>query len=105
MWKHYVALGDSITEGIGDTSRAPAGEHVGWAARLGMLLARSGPESGIRFANLAVRSRRVGHLAEQVDRALELSPDLVSLLIGSNDLMLARVDIPTICLLYTSRCV
>lgn len=91
-WRRYVALGDSITEGLGDTSRMPEGEFLGWAARLAMLLSdRRG--DGLHFANLAVRSRRVTHLAAQVDRALELAPDLVSVLVGSNDLVLARIDI------------
>ncbi len=93
QWRNYVALGDSITEGIGDTSRMPAGEHLGWAARLGMLLAETGDERGIKFANLAVRSRRVAHLDEQVTRALQLAPDFVSVLAGSNDLVLSRVNI------------
>lgn len=96
VWRDYVALGDSITEGLGDSSRVPKGEYRGWAARFGMLLAQGSARDGIRFANLAVRSRRVEHLAAQVDRALELKPDLASVLMGSNDLLLARVDIAAV---------
>nr|WP_243752134.1 GDSL-type esterase/lipase family protein [Leucobacter weissii] len=92
-WKRYIALGDSITEGLCDSSRMPRGEFQGWAARLAMLLAHSGPDRGIRFANLAVRSRRVKHIEEQVDQALPLRPDLVSILVGANDLVLSRLDI------------
>lgn len=92
-WQRYVALGDSITEGLGDTSRMPEGEFLGWAARLAILLSARNQESGLQFANLAVRSRRVEHLTEQVDRALNMQPDLVSVLMGANDLVLARVDI------------
>lgn len=95
-WSRYVALGDSITEGIGDSSRMPAGEHLGWAARLAMLLTEHKHGTPLHFANFAVRSRRVEHLTEQVDRALELKPDLVSVLMGSNDLVRARVDIANI---------
>lgn len=87
----YVALGDSITEGLGDTSRMREGDCLGWAARLAMMLASG---RGIEFANLAVRSRRVVHLREQVDQALALEPDLVSILLGSNDLVRSRVDLP-----------
>lgn len=94
-WNRYVALGDSISEGLGDTSRMPPGECLGWAARLAMLLAsRPGDKRGIEFANLAVRSRRTLHLAEQAEQAVELDPELISILIGSNDLVRARVDVP-----------
>lgn len=91
----YVALGDSITEGLGDTSRMAEGECLGWAARLAMLLAGGqGEDRGIEFANLAVRSRRVRHLPEQVSQALDLMPDFVSILAGANDLVRSRLDIP-----------
>ncbi len=110
-WGRYVALGDSITEGLGDESRMPAGEYLGWAERLAMLLAHArgggttdvgaagdgtAGDGGIHFANLAVRSRKVRHLESQTEQALELRPDLVSILIGSNDLASTRVDIPAI---------
>ncbi|MGH2275277.1 MULTISPECIES: GDSL-type esterase/lipase family protein [Microbacterium] len=88
-WHRYVALGDSITEGLCDTSRMPAGMYRGWADRLAMLLAHgSAGAAPFRFANLAVRSRRVRDLeTDQVTRALGLRPDLVSILMGANDLV------------------
>ena len=88
-WRRYVALGDSITEGLCDTSRMPSGEYRGWADRLAQLLAHTRSGDGeLRFANLAVRSRRVRDLTrEQLPRALELRPDLVSILMGANDLV------------------
>ncbi|GAA5101038.1 hypothetical protein GCM10025760_39140 [Microbacterium yannicii] len=94
-WSRYVALGDSLTEGLCDTSRMPAGQHRGWADRLAQLLAHESSEAGpFRYANLAVRSRRVRHLtAEQLPQALALRPDLVSILMGANDLVGRRVDI------------
>ena len=94
-WSRYVALGDSLTEGLCDTSRMPAGQYRGWADRLAQLLAHeaSGREP-FRYANLAVRSRRVRHLTvEQLPQALALRPDLVSILMGANDLVGRRVDI------------
>ncbi|WP_347978667.1 glycosyltransferase [Microbacterium sp. ProA8] len=94
-WTRYVALGDSLTEGLCDTSRMPVGQYRGWADRLAQLLAHeaSGREP-FRYANLAVRSRRVSHLtAEQLPQALALRPDLVSILMGANDLVGRRVDI------------
>ena len=78
-----------------DTSRMPAGQYRGWADRLAQLLAHeaSGREP-FRYANLAVRSRRVRHLTvEQLPQALALRPDLVSILMGANDLVGRRVDI------------
>lgn len=88
-WTRYVALGDSLTEGLCDTSRVPAGEYRGWADRLAQLLALSQPDDQpFHYANLAVRSRRVRHLrSEQLPRTSMLQPDLVSILIGANDLV------------------
>lgn len=95
-WCRYVALGDSITEGLCDASRMPAGMFRGWADRLAQLLAHAG-EDHLRYANLAVRSRRVQDLvAEQLPVALRLRPDLVSVLIGANDLVGPRPDIPAL---------
>lgn len=91
-WQRVVALGDSITEGLCDTSRMPEGQYRGWADRLAMLLAQRS-STPIRYANLAVRSRRVGDLVtEQLPTALALRPDLASLLIGANDLVRLHVD-------------
>lgn len=91
-WSRYVALGDSLTEGLCDGSRMPSGEFRGWADRLAELLAQTSSAPGpFRFANLAVRSRRIRDLTvEQVPRALELRPDLVSIFMGSNDLVSRR---------------
>ena len=88
-WRRYVALGDSLTEGLCDSSREPRGRYRGWADRLAQLLAHAGDDgAGLRYANLAVRSRRVRDLAvDQVPRALELRPDLVSVFMGANDLV------------------
>lgn len=93
-WSSFVALGDSITEGLCDASRMPSGEYRGWADRLAELLAHaSGDDGPFRYANLAVRSRRVRHMVdEQLPRALALRPDLAAVLIGANDLVGARVD-------------
>lgn len=94
-WSRFVALGDSLTEGLCDTSRAPAGEYRGWADRLAELLAHESTGAApFRYANLAVRSRRVRHLTiEQLPLALALRPDLVSILMGGNDLVGRRVNV------------
>lgn len=91
-WRRYVALGDSLTEGLCDP--APDGALRGWADRLALLLASRG---GLHYANLAIRSKRVSDVCgTQLQRALELRPDLVSILIGANDLVKRRVDIPAL---------
>lgn len=91
-WQRYVALGDSLTEGLCDP--AADGALRGWADRLALLLSARG---GVRFANLAVRSRRVRDVrGEQLQRARELRPDLVSILIGANDLVKSHADVPAL---------
>lgn len=88
-WTRYVALGDSLTEGLCDP--APDGALRGWADRLALLLAARG---GLHYANLAIRSKRVADVCgPQLRRALELRPDLVSILVGANDLVKQRVDV------------
>ena len=90
QWSRIVALGDSLTEGLCDTSRMPEGQYRGWADRLATLLAQRSP-AVVRYANLAVRSRRVADLiAEQLPRALALRPDLATVFIGANDLVSHR---------------
>jgi phosphatidylinositol alpha 1,6-mannosyltransferase len=87
----YVALGDSLTEGLCDSSRQAAGEYRGWADRLALLLAHAGGREPLLFANLAVRSRRIDEvLVAQLPHALALRPDLVSVLVGANDLVAWR---------------
>jgi phosphatidylinositol alpha 1,6-mannosyltransferase len=95
-WKRYVALGDSLTEGLCDDSRQAPGELRGWADRLSMLLVGSGgqqlgaPPKRLRYANLAVRSRTVADLLErQIPHAIALRADLVTVLIGANDVALS----------------
>ncbi|WP_231880219.1 GDSL-type esterase/lipase family protein [Microbacterium sp. H83] len=88
-WQRYVALGDSLTEGLCDP--APDGALRGWADRLALLLAARG---GLHYANLAIRSKRVRDVCgPQLARALELRPDLVSILVGANDLVGRSVDV------------
>ncbi|MET9221568.1 MULTISPECIES: SGNH/GDSL hydrolase family protein [unclassified Streptomyces] len=82
----YTAVGDSFTEGVGDPG--PDGMYVGWADRLAVLLADRREEHTFRYANLAVRGRLLDQIvAEQVPRAKELAPDLVTFCAGGNDIL------------------
>lgn len=89
-WRRFVALGDSLTEGLQDFDES--GNPIGWADRLAQLLAdRAGTEIG--YANLAIRGRLLGPiLAEQVEPALALAPDLVSIWGGGNDMLRPDAD-------------
>lgn len=90
IWKRYVATGDSITEGLGDPlSASSADAWRGWADRLALVLAHlaSGAGERLSYANLAVRSRRVADVVdEQIPLALAGNADLVSIMVGANDL-------------------
>ncbi|PFG39182.1 lysophospholipase L1-like esterase [Georgenia soli] len=86
-WERYVALGDSMTEGLWDVDPAAPETLRGWADLLASRLAerRDGP---LEYANLAVRGRLLGEIVtEQLPAALALRPDLVSLVGGGNDLL------------------
>ncbi|MCH5673303.1 SGNH/GDSL hydrolase family protein [Streptomyces gilvus] len=83
----FVALGDSLTEGVGD----PVGEGWrGWAA----LLAGGLAEEPVEFTNLAVSGAQTREVLEvQTPAALELTPDVVSVVIGVNDTLRCTFDI------------
>lgn len=89
-WTRYVAIGDSFTEGIGDPEPAVPGGSRGWADRVAEVLSESaeGGPQGFAYANLAIRGRLLDRiLAEQVEAALELKPDLVTISAGGNDVI------------------
>jgi lysophospholipase L1-like esterase len=80
----FVAIGDSFTEGLNDA--AGGGGYRGWADRLAGQLAAEYP--GLRYANLAVRGRLLREIvAGQVPAAAAISPGLVSLAGGGNDIL------------------
>ncbi|KPC96103.1 SGNH hydrolase [Streptomyces sp. NRRL F-6602] len=94
----YVAIGDSFTEGVGDPG--PDGVFVGWADRLARMLAGQSPD-GFRYANLAVRGRLLQQIVdEQVPRARELAPDLVTFCAGGNDILRPGTDPDTLAGIY-----
>ena len=87
----FVAIGDSFTEGLNDTYAD--GGFRGWADRVAAALAAQRP--GFRYANLAIRGKQLGEVvSDQLPRAVELAPDLVSLAAGGNDILRgADVDV------------
>ncbi|MBV2155868.1 SGNH/GDSL hydrolase family protein [Kitasatospora sp. SUK 42] len=85
----FVALGDSLTEGIGDQ----VGEGWrGWAAVLAHSLAPGGRE--VEFTNLAYSGALTTELTtRQLPRALARRPQLAAVVVGGNDTLRAGFDI------------
>ncbi|WP_058234649.1 SGNH/GDSL hydrolase family protein [Devriesea agamarum] len=85
-WTRFVALGDSFTEGIGDPMPDAPGGHRGWADRVAEELSHDTPD--FAYANLAIRGRLYKDIvAEQVEPAIALKPDLISFFAGGNDVI------------------
>lgn len=83
-WKRFVAVGDSLTEGVGDPVRG--GGLRGWADRLAEAL--QGARSDLIYVNLARRGLKTEEVRRtQLEAALAAEPDLVSALMGTNDLL------------------
>jgi lysophospholipase L1-like esterase len=81
----YVALGDSFTAG--------ALNSTGFADRLAGLLRAANP--ALEYRNLAVTGARTPEVvADQLEPALDFEPDVVTLVCGGNDALLAiRPDV------------
>lgn len=84
MWKRFVAIGDSFTEGIGDEVEGIALKS--WVDHFVQLC-----EKDIEYANFA----KLGLVTEeirlqQLEKALTFNPDLVSLIAGANDVLKGR---------------
>lgn len=98
-YNRYVALGDSFTEGVGDIDPQRPNEVRGWADRVAEALAKDAANRGEPFgyANLAIRGRKMAQiLDEQIEPALALQPDLITIYSGVNDILRPRVDIDAI---------
>ena len=90
-WRRYVALGDSFTEGIGDPEPGSPGGHRGWADRVAEVLAQQADD--FAYANLAVRGRLIAQIvADQIEPALALAPDLITFSAGGNDVIRPGTD-------------
>jgi lysophospholipase L1-like esterase len=75
----FVALGDSFTAGTG------CGDGERWADRVAGNLRRRNPR--LTYANLAVEGATSEVVLEQVGPAIQLEPDLVSVICGANDVL------------------
>lgn len=81
-----VAIGDSLTLGVGDGALRP-GADMGWAAHTARAVGAA------TFVNLAANGTRARDLArEQLPRALAARPDVVLATAGGNDVLRGDFD-------------
>jgi len=82
-------MGDSTTEGLGEPY--PPYPDMGWADMVADALATVEP--ALRFDNLGKRYLTTRQIREtQLERAVELRPDLVTVVAGGNDMLVERFD-------------
>jgi lysophospholipase L1-like esterase len=90
IWPRFVALGDSLTAGAGDTG--PDGLRVGWAQRLADILSVR-TAVPCRLTNLAADVATVTQvLSEQLPVATAARPDLLSVTVGMNEIRARGFD-------------
>jgi len=92
-----VAIGDSLSEGLGDFGFEIRREHCGWTDRLAAMLSLEAADRGFTFeyANLALRGSKLRRImTEQLEAALRLQPDLVTIMAGSNDMFTSEAKLP-----------
>jgi lysophospholipase L1-like esterase len=83
-WSTYVALGDSLTAGRGDAGSD--GHRIGWAKRLADILSARTAVPCV-LTNLAADGASVAVvLGQQLPSVASISPDLVSVTVGMNDI-------------------
>jgi lysophospholipase L1-like esterase len=89
-YRRYVAIGDSSTEGLEDPDGN--GGYIGWADRLASAIA-DGQDEPLEYANLAIRGYKMREIrCTQLDDALAMEPDLLSIFGGVNDVISPRCD-------------
>jgi lysophospholipase L1-like esterase len=97
--RSYVALGDSFTEGVGDPDPARPNGVRGWADRVAEVLGAA--DEGFGYANLAIRGRKLRQVVdEQLEPALGMAPELVTVYAGGNDILRPSVDVDAILVPY-----
>jgi lysophospholipase L1-like esterase len=89
-FRRYVAIGDSSTEGLVDPDGQ--GGYRGWADRLAQHIADA-QEAPLEYANLAIRGKRMREIrVGQLEDALAMQPDLLTVFGGVNDLIAGPVN-------------
>ncbi|PFV00600.1 lipase [Bacillus cereus] len=84
MWKRFIAIGDSFTEGIGDEVEGIALKS--WVDHFVQLYVND-----IEYVNFAKRGLVTKEIrSQQFEKALTIKPDLVSLIAGANDVLKGR---------------
>lgn len=88
----FAALGDSVTEGLGDP--LPGGGWRGWAALLAENFVLSTVDAGgVAFANYASSGATTASVvAEQLPAALAFAPTVASVVVGVNDVLRPGFD-------------
>lgn len=81
----YLAVGDSITFGVGDDESRPA-EEQGYPGRLDDLLADRGVDAEV--LNLGVPGETTGELLSRAEEILDQGGDVMLLMEGTNDVVL-----------------
>ena len=82
-WRRYVAIGDSLTEGLGDP--VDGYPTMPWAEAVGQAFKQLHPD--FAFLNLGKRYLTAREVREtQLQPALDFEPDLATVLAGGNDL-------------------
>jgi lysophospholipase L1-like esterase len=93
MFQRYVAIGDSTSEGLDDPDGK--GGYRGWADRFALHVAQA-QDSPLEYANLAIRGRETVQIHnEQLPAALQLRPDLATVVSGTNDVLRRSFDAAT----------
>ena len=96
-YRSYVAIGDSLSEGLGDFTFKLDRHYNGWTDRLACIMAKEAQDAGYEFhyANLALRGTKLEKIMTgQLYKALALQPDLVTVMAGSNDLLSKEETLP-----------
>ncbi|WP_372352685.1 SGNH/GDSL hydrolase family protein [Streptomyces sp. KL116D] len=89
----FAALGDSLTEGIGDP--VDGGAWRGWAALLATGLAPA--DAPVEFRNFAASGAQTADvLGRQLPAALAFAPDVASVVVGVNDTLRCTFDIQAV---------
>jgi lysophospholipase L1-like esterase len=91
IFRSYAAIGDSFAEGVGD--ELPDGTTRGWTDLVAQGLAAASAHP-VTYANLAIRGKLLGPLLdEQLELAIALRPELLSISGGNNDVIRPHVSL------------